>query len=120
MTTPSIRGLTYPLTIVDGNLGTSIDFELKTQEIRSVIETRFYERVMRADYGVSDHTLDVLDPGLVNSELQTAISDNVKGLSSLSVQGDWLSEGDNGIYKIAISYAVNGVPQPPLQFSLGA
>lgn len=120
MSAPSVRGLTYPLTIVNGNLGTSTDFELKSQEIRSVIETRFYERVMRADYGVSDHTLDILDPGLINSEMQTSIYDNVQGLTSLSVQGDWLTAGDNGLYKVAIMYAINGVPQPPLQFSLAA
>lgn len=118
MNTPSIRGLTYPLTIVNGNLGTSTDMALKTQEIRSVVETRFFERVMRADYGVSDHTLDVMDPGLINSEMQTSISENVSGLTSLTVSGDWQTSGEDGIYRVFIIYAVNGVPQPPLRFSL--
>lgn len=115
---PSIRGLRYPLTISNGNLATSTDYDLKTQQIRSVIETRFYERVMRADYGVSDHTLDIIDPGLINSEFQTAILEYVDGLSGLTVQGDWLSSGDDGLYRVFIVYSVNGVPQPPLRFSL--
>jgi hypothetical protein len=115
---PSIRGLTYPLKIKDGNLAVSTDFELKSQQIRSVVETRFYERVMRADYGVGDHTLDIMNPGQINSEMQHAISTYVEGLTSLSVRGNWISEGDDGIYRVFIYYAIDSVPQPPIQFSL--
>lgn len=115
---PSIRGLSYPLTIVNGNLATSVDYSLISQQIRSVVETRYYERVMRADYGVADNIMDVLNPGQINSEFQASISANVRGLSSLSVTGDWRSEGEDGIYHLYIQYSVNGVPQPPLQFTL--
>ena len=114
----SIRGIKYPLTIVKGNLAVSEDLDLIAQQIRSVVETRFFERVMRADYGVSDRTLDVLDPGPINSEIHSSIQEYVNGLSGLSVEGDWLSEGEDGIYKVFILYEVNGIPQPPLQFSL--
>lgn len=118
MSTPSIRGISYPLTIVNGNLGVSTDYDLKSQEIRSVIETRFFERVMAADYGVSDRTLDVLDPSLINSDFQNAISKFVLGLTSLSIDGDWVTNGDDGLYRVFISFAVDGVPQPPVNFSL--
>lgn len=118
MSFPSKRGIAYPLTIQNGNLATSVDYELVGEQIRSVIETRFFERVMRADYGVSDHTLSILDPSLVNSEFQTAILQYVEGLSSLDVTGDWITNGDNGLYKVFITYSVNGTPQPPLNFSL--
>ena len=114
----TIRGLKYPLQVVNGNLATSIDYDLKAQEILSVVQTRYFERVMRASYGVSDKTLDVINPGLINSEIQTSISQNVSGLTALSVQGDWVSEGDNGLYKVFIVYAVEGIPQPPLEFAL--
>ena len=115
---PSIRGLTYPLTIVNGNLGVSTDLALIQQQIRSVIETRYYERVMRADYGIGDYVLEVMNPGLINSAIQTAISDNVSNLSALSVRGDWQTSGESGLYKILIEYEVNGIPQPPLRFTL--
>lgn len=115
---PSIRGLTYPLKIVNGNLSTSVDYALIAQQIRSVIDTRFYERVMRADYGVDDYTLSILDPSQINSDFQTAISDYVTGISALDVQGDWITDGENGLYRVFIQYSVNGVPQPPVQFSL--
>ena len=115
---PQTRGLTYPLTVENGNLATSTDYELVSQQIRSVIETRYYERVMRAEYGIGDYVLEVLDPGQVNSAIQYSILQNVSGLSDLSVQGDWKSQGEDGLYRVFIQYAVNGVPQPPLNFTL--
>jgi hypothetical protein len=114
----SIRGITYPLTVENGNLATSTDYALVTQQIRSVIETRYYERVMRADYGIGDYVLEILDPGQINSAIQYSILQNVAGLSDLSVTGDWRSQGDNGLYRVFIQYSVNGVPQPPLNFTL--
>lgn len=115
---PSTRGITYPLTIVDGNLAVSTDYALVTQQIRSVIETRYYERVMRAEYGIGDYVLEILDPGQINSAIQYSILQNVSGLSDLSVLGDWETNGDDGLYRVFIEYTVNGVPQPPLNFAL--
>jgi hypothetical protein len=115
---PSTRGITYPLTVVDGNLATSTDYALTTQQIRSVIETRYYERVMRAEYGIGDYVLEILDPGQINSAIQYSILQNVDGLSDLSVTGDWITAGDDGLYRVFIQYAVNGIPQPPLNFTL--
>jgi len=115
---PSVRGLRYPLAVSNGNLVTSTDYALITQQIRSVIETRYFERVMRADYGIGDYILEILEPSLINSAIQTAILQNVSGISDLSVQGDWITQGDDGLYKVYIAYSTDGVPQPPLTFSL--
>lgn len=115
---PSIRGLTYPLTVANGNLSTSVDYACITQQIRSVVETRYFERVMRAEYGIGDYVLEILDPGQINSAIQYSILQNVAGLSDLSVTGDWQTAGDDGLYRVFIQYAVNGVPQPPLSFAL--
>jgi hypothetical protein len=115
---PSIRGITYPLTVDNGNLATSTDYDLTTQQIRSVVETRYFERVMRAEYGIGDYVLEVLDPGLINSAIQFSILQNVNGITDLSVTGDWQTNGDDGLYRVFIVYSVNGVPQPPLRFAL--
>jgi hypothetical protein len=115
---PSVRGISYPLSVANGNLATSTDYALITQQIRSVIETRYYERVMRAEYGIGDYVLEILDPGQINSAIQYSILQNVAGLTDLSVTGDWRSQGDDGLYRVFIQYAVNGVPQPPLNFTL--
>jgi hypothetical protein len=106
------------LAVVNGNLATSADYTLITQQIRSVIETRYYERVMRAEYGIGNYVLEILDPGQINSAIQYSILQNVAGLTDLSVTGDWRTQGDDGLYKVYIQYAVNGVPQPPLNFTL--
>jgi hypothetical protein len=115
---PSIRGLTYPLTVANGNLATSTDYALVTQHIRSVLETRYYERVLRAEYGIGNYVLEILDPGQINSAIQYSILQNVDGLSELSVQGDWVTEGDDGVYKIVINYAIDGAMQAPINFTL--
>ena len=115
---PSIRGITYPLTVDNGNLATSTDYALTTQQIRSVVETRYFERVMRAEYGIGDYVLEVLDPGLINSAIQFSILQNVAGITELSVLGDWQTSGDDGLYRVFIQYSLNGVPQPPLRFAL--
>jgi hypothetical protein len=115
---PSIRGISYPLTVDNGNLATSTDYALINQHIRSVIETRYYERVMRANYGIGDYILDTIDPGLINSAIETSINQNVNNITGVDVTGDWISNGDNGLYRIFISYYVNGVPQPPINFTL--
>jgi hypothetical protein len=112
------RGITYPLTITNGNLAVSTDYDLVTQQIRSVIETRYYERVMRAEYGIGDFVLGILDPGQINSSIQYSILQNVSGLSDLSVTGDWETQGENGLYRVFIQYATNGIPQPTLNFTL--
>jgi stalled ribosome rescue protein Dom34 len=114
----TIRGISYPLRIENGNLAVSTDYSLKAQQIRSVIETRFFERVMRADYGVGDHTLEVMNPGQINSEFQASIAKEVEDLTSLAVSGDWITGGDDGIYRVFIVYSVDGIPQPPVNFSL--
>lgn len=115
---PQIRGISYPLTVENGNLATSSDYSLVTQQIRSVIETRYYERVMRAEYGIGDYVLEILDPGQINSAIQYSILQNVSGLTNLSVTGNWRAGGDDGIYYVFIVYEVNGVPQAPLNFTL--
>jgi hypothetical protein len=115
---PSIRGITYPLTVDNGSLATSTDYALTTQQVRSVVETRYFERVMRAEYGIGDFVLEILDPGQINSAIQFSILQNVDGITDLSVSGDWQTAGDDGLYRVFIQYSVNGVPQPPLRFAL--
>ena len=115
---PSIRGISYPLRVSKGNLATSVDYALVTQQIRSVVETRYFERVMRAEYGIGDYVLEILDPGQINSAIQYSILQNVSGLTDLNVAGEWKTNGEDGLYNVFIEYAVDGVPQPPLSFSL--
>jgi hypothetical protein len=114
---PKIRGLTYPLTLSNGGLATSDDFDLVRQHVLSVVETRWYERVMRADYGTEDFIFEVLKPALINSQFQASIERDVTEVEAVTVNGDWTT-ADSGLYRIIITYYVNGVLQPPLSFTL--
>ncbi len=114
---PKIRGLTYPLTLSNGGLSVSSDIDLVSQHVLSVVETRWYERVMRANYGTDDYIFQVLKPALVNSQFQQAIEQNVPEVEAVTVVGDW-TRSDGGLYRMIITYFVNGVPQPPLSFTL--
>ena len=114
---PKIRGLTYPLTIKDGGLSVSEDLDLVSQHVLSVVETRWYERVMRASYGTDDFIFGVVKPSVINAQLQQAIEQNVPELDYVVVKGDWQSS-DNGLYRVIITYYVNGIPQPQLSFTL--
>ena len=114
---PKIRGLTYPLSIKNGGLATSVDFDLVREHVLSVVETRWYERVMRANYGTEDFIFEVLKPALINSQFQSAIENNVPEVEAVNVNGDW-TRSDSGLYRIIITYYVNGVLQPPLSFTL--
>ena len=109
--------MSYPLTLSNGGLAVSVDLDLISQHVLSVVETRWYERVMRADYGTDDLIFEVINPALINSQFQLAIENNVPEVDSVNVTGDWTS-GDNGFYRVIITYYVDGAPQPPLNFTL--
>ena len=114
---PRIQGLTYPLTLSNGSLSVSADIDLVRQHVLSVVETRWYERVMRANYGTDDFIFQVLKPSVINSQFQQAIEQDVPELSGVTVVGDW-TRSDGGLYRIIITYYINGVPQPQLSFTL--
>lgn len=113
----SIRGLTYPLEVSNGSLKLVEDERIVEQQIISVIETRPFERVMRADYGLPDNTFDTIEPAAIDAKISEAVVEQVGGISDISVKGSW-TNAENGVYNVEILYTVSGEPQPPLELSL--
>lgn len=113
----SIRGLAYPLQIQNGGLQLAEDADIVEQQIISVLETRPFERIMRADYGLPDDVFETMNPAAIDSKISEAILEQVGGISDLAVTGSWTG-GENGLYAVNVLYTVNGVPQPPLSLSL--
>lgn len=111
------RGLTYPLQANNGTLLLSQDFGLVREHILSVIETRPYERVLNADYGLSDLVFETIDPDLINARIAKAIYEEVEEVSDVEVLGN-TAGADNGVYSVTIRYRVNGLPQAPINFQL--
>ena len=113
-----IRGLSYPLGVSNGQLTLSQDFQLVEQHIVSVLETRPFERVLRADYGLKDQIFDTLNPQEIDSYIILSIQEQVPEVTDLEISGDWERKADQGTYNVTLQYRVNGVPQPPLNLSL--
>ena len=113
----SIRGLSYPLQVKNGSLQLTVDDSIVEQQIISVLETRPFERVMRADYGLPDYVFETMRPAEINARISEAIVTQVAGVDDLSVTGNW-DNGDSGLYSVRIAYSVRGVLQPPLNLSL--
>ena len=112
-----IRGLTYPLRVANGGLGLSTDAQLVEERIVSVLETRPFERIMRADYGLPDDTFETIQPAAIDAKISNAIVEQVGNIQDLSVRGSW-TQGEDGVYSVTITYSVAGTLQPPLTLSL--
>ena len=112
-----IRGLTYPLKITNGRLSLSEDLDLVSQSIMSVLETRPFERVLRANYGFDPGIFDTLEPNAINARIWQAVTDAVPEITDLQVEGS-LAGADDGAYFVTLRYSINNVPQPPQTLTL--
>lgn len=115
---PYIRGLAYPLEVVNGQLKTVDDFKVVEQNIIEILETRPTERVMRATYGFDPKIFNTLEPNAINARIHRAVTNEVKSISQLEVIGR-VDPSDSGTYSVTLKYSVQGVPAPPLNLSLG-
>ena len=112
------RGLTYPLQVTEkGHLVTSTDLSLVEENIISVLETRPFERVMRADYGFNPKIFDTLEPNAINARIWRAVTTQVPSIETLEVDGK-VSTIDNGLYQVQLRYVVDGQTAPPLDLTL--
>ena len=113
-----VRGLAYPLQLdSSGRLLLAEDVGVVEQNIISVLETRPFERVMRADYGFDPGIFDTMEPTAINARIWKAVTTFVPAVTDLTVQGG-VASGDNGVYNVILTYQVNGEQAPPLSLSL--
>ena len=111
------RGLTYPLTITNGQLSYSEDMALIEEHIISVLETRPYERVMRATYGFDPKIFSTMEPNAINARIYKAVTEEVSEVEDLDVKGN-VDAKEEGLYQVTLYYKVRGIPAPPLALSL--
>ena len=113
-----VRGFAYPLQLnANGQIDLSEDISVVEQNIISVLETRPFERVMRADYGFDPRIFDVMEPTAINARIWLAVTTYVPAVSDLTVEGG-IASADNGVYNVRLTYTVNGATAPPLNLSL--
>ena len=114
---PYVRGLKYPLEVVNGQLKIAEDLGIVEQNIIEILETRPTERVMRTTYGFDPKIFNTLEPNAINARIYKAVKDEVTAIDKLQVIGN-VSKGDPGTYQVTLHYSVQGVPAPPLSLSL--
>lgn len=112
-----VRGLKYPLEVVNGQLMIAEDLNVVEQNIIEILETRPTERVMRTTYGFDPKIFNTLEPNAINARIYKAVKDEVVAIDKLQVTGN-VSKGDAGTYQVTLNYSVQGVPAPPLNLSL--
>jgi phage baseplate assembly protein W len=114
MVTAAIRGITYPLTIVNGGLATSIDIELIRQQIFSYLETYQPERVMRPRYGMRDELFSPIVPGVTAANVQAGLESEIP---AAEFQVGTIVWGE-GVLDLEIRWSVQGEQQPAIGFQL--
>ncbi len=113
-----VRGFAYPIQLdANGQIELAEDVSVVEQNIISVLETRPFERVMRADYGFDPGIFDTMEPTAINARIWRAVTTYCPAVTDLTVDGG-ISSADNGVYNVLIKYSVNGTQAPPLNLSL--
>jgi phage baseplate assembly protein W len=117
MATVQLRGLQYPLQLDSkGRLLLQTDLGIIEQNIISVLETRPFERVLRATYGFDPGIFDTMEPNAINAHVANAILEYVPEVTGLEVDGT--VNAAESTYAVTLRYGVNGVPAPPLDLTL--
>ena len=117
MAAVQLRGLRYPLQLDSkGRLELITDLGVVEQNIISVLETRPFERVMRATYGFDPGIFDTMEPNAINAHVASAILEQVPDVTNLEVDGT--VNAAESSYQVTLKYGVNGIPAPPLELTL--
>jgi phage baseplate assembly protein W len=113
---PTIRSLQHPLTIRNGGLATSEDFDVLRQSIDSVLSTRLFERVMAVDYGTPSYVFEIVqDPGVICEQIRISLATQIPEVDSFSITGQI---NEDGVMDVRIEWTADSVPQPPIQYRL--
>jgi Baseplate wedge protein gp25 len=111
----TLRTLAYPLTVKNGSLVVSEDFDTIRDAIFSVLETRPGERIMRPKFGSPDFVFDAVQhPSAVLSRIQVALEEQIPD-AEFTVSGNINDAGD---FSVRITWSAEQVPQPPIDLIL--
>lgn len=112
-----IRSLSYPLTLQNGTLKTSTDYDVIRERIFQILETRPLERVMQSRYGTPDFVFNTYPTvAIVVERITIALETQIEGVE-FGVSG---TLNEDGTCQITIAWAIDAIPQPPIQYRLTA
>ena len=111
----TIRGLCYPLKIENGAFCLATDADLIKSHIFSVLETEPGERVMNLGYGTPDFLFDgITDINVIAQLVRSRLTQEIPD-AEFSCRG---TVDDGGGAVLTVGWAIDGQPQPPLNFAL--
>lgn len=114
--TPSKKGISYPLQLVNGGLKTSTDFDLIREAIASILETRLGERIMRLEFGTPSYIFEsVQKPEVICEQIRIALVTQISEVDSFQVGGEI---NEDGVMQVRILWTVESIQQPPIQYQL--
>lgn len=117
MTQPTLRGIAYPLKIKNGAIALAIDADMVKGHIFSVLQTEPGERVMRLRYGTPDYLFDgVRDINVIAQFVRSRLVAEIPDVE-FAVRGQI---DDGGAAVLSVGWALDGQPQPPLNFELAS
>ncbi|NJR40954.1 MAG: hypothetical protein HC781_21595 [Leptolyngbyaceae cyanobacterium CSU_1_4] len=112
-----LRSLTYPLTLENGSLKLSEDFDVLKERIFQVLETVPYERVMQPTYGTPSFVFNTYPSiWIVVERVRISLTTQIPECE-FEVSGKL---GEDGVCSLAISWQARQVPQPPIAYRLGS
>lgn len=112
----NIRGLSYPLRLINGGLAVSTDLDLIKESIFSVLETIPSERVMQYTYGTPHLVFDSVPSfGVVLETIRQALESQIPEVDRFDISGNI---DEDGIGRVEILWTVNDLPQVPIQYQL--
>jgi hypothetical protein len=110
------RGVAYPLRVVNGTLAISADYKLYAEAILSVLQTQPWERVMQR-YGTPDMTFWAQRSADVLAEIIHQSLEQFVPEIDIEVVG---TPSESGLTEITIRWAIDNIPQPPLNLSVNS
>jgi phage baseplate assembly protein W len=110
-------GISFPFRIEDGELPAASDAEESVADsIKSILNTRVGERVMRPDFGskvwdIVFENIDALSLARVKDEVRRALTLNEPRIRVLSVSASPAESGRGGSITVDITYRLAGQVQ---------
>lgn len=104
MTAQQKQSLAYPLRLAaNGGLELATEHEVTQDRIRSILETRPGEMIMRSNYGLSDQAFTAIpSPDVISERIRQAIEIQMRGQVSVFVSSQLTAE--DGLLELQIDW----------------
>lgn len=113
--TITLRGLSYPLRLNgSGGLSISSDVDRLREQIMEILTTRFFERVMRNEFGTDYFIFESPAKGAIEASLNQALQSQLDSEIEFAIT---VEPDESGSFFILIQWWSEGVPEQSLRLN---